>query len=106
MKKLIAKRRLKRTCEYCGRNFKKGAVYYLERHVCADPDDGYVNAYEFVTCPRCKYRHDRQRERFEAFTEKCSHPDKFIETIYDYIPGECVMEPQFDQCRLCGKIVL
>ena len=33
------------------------------------------------------------------------NPHEFIETEWSYIFGECVKEPNFDYCRLCGKIL-
>lgn len=40
------------------------------------------------------------------FKRKCKHPQKFIDTVWRYIPGECVKEPDYDRCMLCGQIVV
>ncbi|UNT71717.1 hypothetical protein IQ781_27465 (plasmid) [Bacillus sp. N447-1] len=34
---------------------------------------------------------------------KCKHEN--IDTHYGYIPGEAVMEPQYDYCVDCGKTI-
>jgi hypothetical protein len=103
LKKHIASRKLKRTCIYCNKGFKKGDVYYRERKVSVDYK---VMSYEFLICPKCKYKQERQYERFKAFTEKCTHPNKFKETAWHYITGECVKEPDYEFCTLCGKTLI
>ena len=100
-RKLIAKRKLKNTCECCGKHLLKGDVYYKERTVV---DEGVLYAYNSYLCPKCRYKEERHQKRFNKFKDVCKHPQEFIETEWDYIPGECVKEPQYDYCKLCGKI--
>jgi hypothetical protein len=104
MKRLVASRKLKRTCIYCNRSFIRGDVYYKVREV-YDIDECGIVACEYLICPRCHYHDNEQRRRYKAFKEKCSHPENFRRTKYRYIPGECVQEPDYDYCDLCGKIV-
>jgi hypothetical protein len=104
MKRLIAGKRLKRECDYCGCNFKKGNVYYKDRHVEYD-EDGEFNAYEIILCPKCKYGKEQHSKRFVEFQKHCKHPKKFIEMVYGYIPGECVKEPEYERCMLCNQIL-
>jgi hypothetical protein len=54
---------------------------------------------------RCAYLNQRRGERFERFKQGCQHPRGFRETEYSYIPGEAVMQPECDRCRLCGAVV-
>lgn len=103
MKKLIASRKLKRTCEHCGRGFIKGNVYYKIREVFTEEYDQYIAAFEYLKCPKCKWKEDRHKERYEIFQKNCPHPEEFAETEWSYIPGECVKEPDYDYCRLCGE---
>ncbi|QIB26080.1 hypothetical protein [Caloranaerobacter azorensis] len=103
MKRLTAKRKLKRKCIDCNTNFKKGDIYYKAREVFEE--DGCVYANEYVICPKCKWKEEKHRERFEKFQKSCEHPEWAIDTRYDYIPGECVKEPRYDYCRLCGTIL-
>ena len=102
MKRLIAKRKLKRCCQECEIHFKKGDVYYKVREVYKDIN---ICAYEFLLCPKCKYKLEQHNKRYKEFKKHCEHPGKFIETEWCYIPGECVKEPDYDYCRLCGKIL-
>lgn len=99
----MAKRKLKRKCIICNKDFQKGDIYYRHREVVEE--DGSIYAGEYIICPKCNWKEKRQIERYKAFKVKCEHPDWAIETHYDYIPGECVMEPKYDYCRLCGKNV-
>ena len=103
MKRLIAKRKHSNDCIYCNRAIEKGNVYYFERKVVAE--DGKVYSYQYKTCAKCKYKQDQHNKRYERYTETCNHPRKFIETVWSYIPGECVKQPDYDICRLCGSIV-
>jgi DNA-directed RNA polymerase subunit RPC12/RpoP len=100
MKKLTAKRSLRRTCIECGRKFNKGDVYYRHREVAEEY--GEIFAYEYIECPKCHHKQEHCRKRFEEFKKRCLHPDEFITTVWSYIPGECVKEPDYDYCRLCG----
>ena len=87
MKRLIASRKLKRTCTCCNRSFRRGEVYYKQRHVWEE--DGEIYASEYLICPRCKYEIEQSTKRFEDYKLLCTHPDWAIETKYRYIPGEC-----------------
>lgn len=102
MKRLIASRQLKRKC-ICGQGFLKGDVYYKHREV-SDNGWGGIYAGEYLICPKCLYKSKQHKLRYEKFKSICNHPEEFIETEWDYIPGECVKEPQYDFCRLCGQI--
>jgi phage FluMu protein Com len=64
---------------------------------------GKIYAYEVLVCPKCKYRNEAKRERFGRFKKQCKHKETY--TIYRYIPGECVMEPDYEQCMICGQTV-
>lgn len=97
----VASRRLKRRCEYCDTRFFKGDVYYLHRYFSRYDEE--IIAYEYLVCAKCKYKRNDWEERYEKFKNKCKHPKEFIETIYDYIPGEAVKQPEYDVCTLCGK---
>lgn len=103
MKRLVVKRKLKWKC-ICGQEFSKCDVYYKHREV-YDNGWGGIFVSEYLICPRCLYKSKQQKPRYEKFQEKCIHPKEFIETVWDYIPGECVKEPQYDQCRLCNQIL-
>lgn len=103
MKRKVATRKLRRCCRTCGKGFKKGEVYYIHRKVFEYFYE--IFAIENLICPKCKYREEKQKERYEQFKGKCEHPEKFIEEIWDYIPGEAVMQPDHDVCRLCGEWV-
>lgn len=102
MKRLIAKRKLRRKCDFCNRGFKKGDVYYKERIVIVWDKITGVDVY---ICPRCKYEEERREKRFARFKENCEHPEEFREMQYRYISGEAVKEPSHEACRLCGKTV-
>lgn len=103
MKRLIAPRKLKRTCSHCGRHFTKGNVYYKKREVYSDEYGNGCAAFEYLVCPKCKWKKELSAIRFKVFQKHCVHPKKFVETEWSYIPGECVMEPDCDYCGLCGK---
>jgi hypothetical protein len=85
----------------CDRYFRKGEVYYKERSVFKVDEKIYAS--EWLICPRCKYKSQEQIRRFKEFKHRCIHPEKFVYTNYHYIPGGCIQEPDYDQCRLCGK---
>jgi hypothetical protein len=100
LKRLIASRKLRRRCIACNAEFKKGDVCYRERKVYTDWG---VIAFEALICPKCKHKQAQHNTRFEEFQSKCTHPDRFVETKWSYIPGECIKEPDYDYCRLCNK---
>jgi len=108
-KKLIAKRKLHCKCDYCNKTINKGEVYYKERIIKTyfdyENNKSKIYGYNLYECPKCKYKGEQHFKRYLKFQKKCTHPEKFIETEYDYIPGECVKEPKYDYCRLCGKIL-
>jgi hypothetical protein len=108
MKRFVASRLLKRTCSYCNTKFKKGDVYYCRREVYKDCGWGphKLAAFETLICPKCKYKQGSHNIRFKEFQMFCSHPNKFIKTVWSYIPGECVKEPNYDFCSLCGKTLV
>lgn len=101
MKRKVTSRRLKRTCIYCDCNFNKGDVYYKKRQVYSDFEG--VIATEFLVCPKCKYKQEQSKQRFYNFVDKCHHPIKT--EVWDYIPGECVMQPDHTECVICGQLV-
>lgn len=98
MKRLIAKRKLKSKCIDCNCSFEKGNVYYKTREVFEEYGKIYVN--EYITCPKCKYKNEQHKKRYEKFKEKCTHPDWAIDTKYTV---ERCPSPDYDYCRLCGK---
>jgi len=103
IKKKIATRKLKKKCIYCNKSFLKGEVYYKQREIYTDystKGSDIVIASEYLICPKCKYKNGRHKERFDKFKYNCNHP--IWETVWDYIPGECIKEPQYDVCVLCG----
>lgn len=102
IKKKIAKRKLKRKCIECEQGFIKGNIYYKERFVYDDPLGGLC-AFEYLWCPRCKLKKESQEMRFERFKSNCHHP--IVDTQYSYISGEAIMQPDHNECRLCGKWV-
>lgn len=102
MKREIAKRKLKRTCIYCKKPFEKGDVYYRHREV-VEEDRG-IYAFEHIECPKCRYKHQRSRERSVGLEDRCTHP--IIGTKYSYIwPGSgcAAMQPEYQYCTVCGK---
>lgn len=103
MKKLIARRRLKHGCDQCKEPILKDQVYYRKRTVFTD--EGKVYAYTTTYCPKCRYENEQREIRFKKFKEKCTHPEKFINEIWAYIPGEAVKEPSHCECMLCGKVL-
>lgn len=105
LKRLIAKRTLQRQCAHCRKSFRKGEVYYKKRTVFFD-NDGTMFSNEWLICSKCKYKIEEHFKRFEGFKTRCIHPGWAIETEYSYMPGECVQEPDYDYCRLCGQIRL
>lgn len=94
MKRKVASRKLKRRCIYCEKSFIKGEVYYLKRTVFSE--FGEVFADEYLVCPKCKLKEERHSERFKEFQKRCTHPEKFQDTVYDY------WSPLYDICLLCG----
>lgn len=101
MKRKIASRRLKRHCISCNKSFEKGDVYYLKRVVFEE--FGEVIAYEYLVCPKCKYKKEKHKNRFMVFLSngKCKHP--VTEEIWRTIPGEdYVKEPSHTECSICG----
>ncbi|WP_103110727.1 hypothetical protein [Brevibacillus reuszeri] len=101
MKRKVAIRRLKRICDNCFCSFQKGDVYYQKRTVVEE--DGELFTFEKTRCARCKYKLEQRAARFEAFKMRCHHPIK--EEIWSYIPGEAVMQPDHEECRVCGQLV-
>jgi hypothetical protein len=103
MKIKIASRKLKRTCCSCCCSFKKGDTYYINRVVYADYESHKgldVITHEYLMCPKCKYKQEQHKTRFEQFKTKCHHP--ITDEKWSYIPGEAVMQPDHDECLICG----
>lgn len=98
IKKILRSKR-PHTCDYCGKTIPKGTVYYREKHIIKD-EDMIFYTYVTKTCPKCVFKSKQGGERFKRFKPTCEH--KITDTVYGYIPGECVMEPQYDECRICG----
>lgn len=106
MKRKIASRKLKRRCECCGRRFAKGDVFYHERKVyhVYDGMEEHIVGVDTTQCPKCRYIQQDRANRYEQFQQTCQHEKReFIHEVWDYIPGEAVMEPQYDVCTLCGN---
>lgn len=106
MKRLIAKRRLKNGCDQCRKPILKGYIYYRKRTVFHDYDtenDCGMFAITTTYCPKCKYRNEQRKLRYEKFKEKCNHPKEFINEVWTYIPGEAVKQPDYCECGLCGR---
>lgn len=102
MKKKIAVRSLKRTCVKCNCSFKKGDVYYQCKETYSY--DGHFDSYEYLKCPKCLYKENQRKKRFEKFKSTCKH--LIIDTVWGYMAGECIQEPKYDQCLICGKILI
>ncbi|WP_028547212.1 hypothetical protein [Paenibacillus taiwanensis] len=106
MKRKIASRKLKRSCDCCGCSFEKGETYYHKRNVMHfyDGRDEIIIGVNKTKCPKCHYRQQDSERRYEQFRQTCQHKKiEFIREVWDYIPGEAVMEPQYDVCHLCGN---
>ena len=105
--KRIPKSRKEHECFECGKVIPKRTVYYLIKHIYRDIDcEPNFGSIEVKQCPKCLYKEKCHHERYADFTKRCEHPKKFIDTVWDYIPGEAVKEPQYDQCLLCGKVLV
>lgn len=108
MKRKVAPRRLKLTCNECDCTIKKGDVYYRERIVYVDYEDVEVKVYgyTFNHCARCIYMMKKREERFKRFVESgtCTHP--ITDWSYSLMYGEdYVYEPNYEECLVCKKIV-
>ena len=88
-------------CECCEKPIPKGTVYYNVKEICKWDNEAVF--FEFKMCPRCKYTQEINQKRFEKFKLNCHHPITYTE--YRYIPGEAVMEPYADKCRICGEVI-
>jgi len=67
LKRLVAKRKLRRTCTECGKGFEKGEVYYKHREVFVE--DGIMyGAYEYLKCPKCVNKEINRMKRFKNWT--------------------------------------
>jgi len=94
--KRIPKSRKEHECFECGKVIPKRTVYYLIKHIYRDIDcEPNFGSIKVKQCPKCIYKEKRHRERYADFIKRCEHPKKFIDTVWDYIPGEAVMEPQY-----------
>lgn len=100
MNRRVASRKLARNCDVCHCGFEKGDVYYRDRRVFIE--FGEVVAFERRLCPKCKYKEEDHGKRFEKFKSHCDHPitDVIWTPIY---PGEAAMEPDHEECIICGQ---
>jgi len=105
--KRIPKSRKEHICFDCDKVIPKDTVYYVIKHMYHDIDcKPNFGSIEVKQCPKCLYEEKCHYKRYADFTKRCEHLRKFIDTVYDYIPGEAVKEPQYDQCLLCGKVLI
>lgn len=102
MKLLVAKRKLKNGCDWCGKPIFKGNVYYRRRDVFTD--DMGIYGHTTIFCPKCKYKIEQHNLRHEKFKKVCKHPEEFVNEVWRYIPGETVKEPSHCECMLCGSL--
>lgn len=67
-------------CEYCGKRLlsKNGAKIHEEQY-----------------CSQSPIVKQKRNDQIKS----CNHD---MDTHWDYIPGEAVMEPQYDYCIKCG----
>jgi hypothetical protein len=94
-KKIIC--RTQHKCIFCRKPIKKGSFCYYNKSYIVDEDEFFTHVfYEHL---KCHHKQIRRRAR------PCPHPVNMIETIYTYIPGECVKEPDHRECRACGSYV-
>jgi hypothetical protein len=101
MKKKVASRRLKRTCDQCKCKFKKGDVYYVDRRVFFDEE---IVSFEYTYCAKCNYRNKSHLTRFQRFidSESCKHP--ITDEVWSPIPGDThLLQPDHLECEICGK---
>ncbi|MCK9526078.1 MAG: hypothetical protein M0R49_09145 [Limnochordia bacterium] len=105
VKKLIAKRKLRRKCDHCKRVINKGEVFYKERKVHQDWDTGQIYGFDFYYCPKCLWKIRNHDKRRAEFIKNCKHPERFRDMQYSYMPGEAIMEPSHEECMLCGQRV-
>lgn len=104
MKRKVASRKIKRKCVHCNDSFVKGEVYYTKRVVFTE--HGEVFADEYITCPKCKYKYERQAERYAVFIESgaCKHP--VTDMVWRTMVGEdYAMEPSHMECFVCRGVV-
>ena len=95
-----AGRNLVRPCDFCHRRIRKGEVYYDSVTLCKVDDRNDLLKYVVRYCAQCESKRKRRAERLE----NCTH--RLTATHYRYIPGEAVMEPDYDYCIICGKTIL
>lgn len=87
-------------CYICHKPIAKGDMAHVIKLYF--PDEGYsFHTLTLYTHIRCQYYQDKSIERFKKFD--CHHPDKMVEEIWTYIPGEAVKEPSHCVCHICGK---
>ena len=70
-------------CSYCGRR-------KLSKRGCIEHENKY-----------CKNELSPHMLAIRKKQDNCLHEHR--ETVYSYIPGECVKEPDYDICIDCGK---
>lgn len=101
MKRHIAPRRLNYGCDCCGRAIVKGDIYYTKRTVWKY--EGEITGWTNRKCAQCKYYADQSKLRFERFKPNCHHP--LVHEVWSGIPGEYVMQPDHEECLICGEWV-
>ncbi len=101
MKKVLTRKI--HNCLCCQRDIVPHTPALFERHYIRE--DGCLHTYDAYYHIRCHYYFVKSCERYAKFKDHCPHPVKMIETIYSYIPGEAVMEPDYQKCNVCGQHV-
>ena len=95
----VASRNLIKRCDRCGKKIMKGEVFYDVATFYNDQYDDWFMKAVSRNCAKCKHKHDSRLKRLKT----CKH--KITAVRYRYILGEAVMEPDYEYCTLCGKII-
>ncbi len=95
----IASRNLPHACDECLRRIHKGEVFYDHVYICGQDYELPMAKYSYRRCAKCEYEHNLKKER----SKRCPH--KIRDTSYRYIFGEAIMEPNYEYCRHCGKVL-
>ena len=107
IKQKLVKVRKDHQCIECNKIIRKKGMAYRDKHTIIFDDGDKITCDSIImyTCIRCNYKITQKANRFNEFKKVCSHPEKFIDTIYDYIPGEAVKQPDHCECLLCGQTI-